>query len=211
MTLVMVLALGMGVGCGDDDRPPADAATDSAAADAATDASAVDAAVDAPEAPDAEVEDAGPTPDGGVDAAPEDGGAIDGGELMPCAEVFIPFTGPIPSMTLGATDDFDPPEHASCPFGRFTGPDRVYALIASLGAGTYEVIATPVEDDFNLMLYVVASCDADQCLAGTNLNGNGGAERVELVLDADEVVYVIIDTVISSSAGAFILEARKLD
>lgn len=202
---VALLALGL-LACGDDDTTP------DGGIDAGADAANGDAGDDDASTADGGDEDAGPVDGGPIDGGAVDGGPVDGGPpFMSCAEVFIPFTGPIPSMTIDATDDFDPPDHASCPFGRFTGPDRVYALVASLGAGTYEVIATPIQENFDLMLYVLATCDAEECLAGTRLNGPGEAERVQVALEADQVVYVVIDTLVESTPGAFVLVASKLD
>lgn len=200
VALVGVVGLGL-VGCGDDDMAPVDGGLDSGVDAGASDGgSETDAGEDAAAADAGD--DAGPT-DAGTDAGFDSG-------LMSCAIATIPFTGPIPAMTIDETDDFDPPDDDSCPFALTTGPDRVYALVASQGAGTYEITADPVMDEFDLMLYVLDACDATTCLAGTRLNGPGVAESVQLEMTADQVVYVVIDTMVESSPGALMLSARKL-
>ncbi|MCA9613566.1 MAG: hypothetical protein H6724_07090 [Sandaracinus sp.] len=202
MRFALVGALGLGlVGCGDDDTTPVDGGQDSGVDAGASDGgSETDAGEDAAAADAGD--DAGPT-DAGTDAGFDSG-------LMSCAIATIPFTGPIPAMTIDETDDFDPPDDDSCPFALATGPDRVYALVAGQGAGTYEVTADPTMDEFDLMLYVLDACDATTCLAGTRLNGPGVAESVQLEMTADQIVYVVIDTMAESGPGAFVLSARKL-
>ncbi|MCB9614847.1 MAG: hypothetical protein H6721_04950 [Sandaracinus sp.] len=205
MRFATLLALGSILsfaGCGDDDG--------------GTDAGpGFDAGLDAGESDSGLLVDAGN--DAAVDSGAEDAGASDAGTdagfdsgLMSCAIATIPFTGPIPAMTIDETDDFDPPDDDSCPFALATGPDRVYALVASQGAGTYEVTADPVMETFDLMLYVLDACEATTCLAGTRLNGPGDPESVQLAMEADQIVYVVIDTMAESGPGAFMLSARKL-
>ena len=140
--------------------------------------------------------------------AGSDAGSVDSG-LMSCAIATIPFTGPIPGMTIGETDDYDPPEGDGCPFARFSGPDRVYAFVASEGAGDYRVTVTPVSE-WDPFLYVLDACDATDCVDGTRLNGPGEADSVTLTLEADQVVYVVVDTEVASDPGAFMLLGEAL-
>ncbi len=218
--------LSLVLACGDDGAGPDAAARDAAAGDAAArDAAARDAARDAG-ASDAgrdagrdAATDAGRDASGASDASGAD--AMADGSLpfdatpMDCALATLRFTGgPLPQMTNGSGDDFNTGGGEGCPFPSVTGPDRAYALISELGAGTYRVRVEPVGGvAWDPIVYVRASCDATTCLAGSNLNGVGEPEQVDITLGEGEIVYVIVDTDITSGdpgGGPFTIAAQKL-
>lgn len=201
--LGLALLCAIGLGCGDDDG-----ATDAGHDAGSMDAGGNDAGDDAGSM-DAGGNDAGDDAgeDGGDDAG-EDGGPSDAGVdapmdsgLMSCAIATIPFTGPIPHAL--ETDQIDPPD-IGCVGTSASGPDRTYAFVASLGAGTYRI------DTLDPMIYVLESCDATECIDGTMLNGPGEAESLELELEADQVVYVVVDTEPASGGGPVQILGEKL-
>lgn len=196
---VLALIGAIGLGCGDDD------VTTDAGLDAGTDGGAMDAGLDASE-DDAGEDDAGE--DAGVDSGMDSGtdASFDSG-VMSCAIATIPFTGPIPQAL--EMDQRDPPD-LGCVGTSASGPDRTYAFVASLGAGTYRVTVTPFADTVDPMIYVLESCDATECLEGTMLNGVGEAESVEMVLEADQIVYVVVDSEPGNAGGPVQILGEKL-
>lgn len=196
---VLALIGAIGLGCGDDDVTTdagLDAGTDGGAMDAGLDAGEDDASLDAGE------EDAGV--DSGMDSGTD--ASFDSG-VMSCAIATIPFTGPIPQAL--EMDQRDPPD-LGCVGTSASGPDRTYAFVASLGAGTYRVTVTPFADTVDPMIYVLESCDATECLEGTMLNGVGEAESVEMVLEADQIVYVVVDSEPGNAGGPVQILGEKL-
>jgi len=196
---VLALIGAIGIGCGDDD------VTTDAGLDAGRDGGAMDAGLDAGE-DDAGL-DAGEE-EAGVDSGTDSGtdASFDSG-VMSCAIATIPFTGPIPQAL--EIDQRDPPD-LGCVGTSASGPDRTYAFVASLGAGTYRVTVTPFADTVDPMIYVLESCDATECLEGTMLNGVGEAESVEMVLEADQIVYVVVDSEPGNAGGPVQILGEKL-
>ena len=187
---VLALIGAIGIGCGDDD------VTTDAGLDAGRDGGAMGAGLDAGE------EEAGV--DSGTDSGTD--ASFDSG-VMSCAIATIPFTGPIPQAL--EIDQRDPPD-LGCVGTSASGPDRTYAFVASLGAGTYRVTVTPFADTVDPMIYVLESCDATECLEGTMLNGVGEAESVEMVLEADQIVYVVVDSEPGNAGGPVQILGEKL-
>ncbi len=220
--------LSVALACGDDgtsdaelpDASARDAASgDASVRDAATDAASFDASVADAGSSDSGT-DAGGSRDAATDGSPGEDAAADAGTPldatpMDCALATLRFTGgPLPQMTSGSGDDFDTGGGDGCPFPSVTGPDRAYALISELGAGTYRVRVEPVGGvSWDPIVYVRSSCDATDCLAGSNLNGTGEGEQVDVELADGEIVYVIVDTDITSGdpgGGPFTIAAEKL-
>ncbi len=192
---VLALIGAIGIGCGDDD-----VTTDAGVDAGGTDGGTMDAGLDAGE------DDAGE--DAGLDSGTDSGtdASFDSG-VMSCAIATIPFTGPIPQAL--EMDQRDPP-NLGCVGTSASGPDRTYAFVASLGAGTYRVTVTPFADTVDPMIYVLESCEATECLEGTMLNGVGEAESVEMVLEADQIVYVVVDSEPGNAGGPVQILGEKL-
>ncbi|MEM9072087.1 MAG: hypothetical protein AAGE52_26510 [Myxococcota bacterium] len=229
MRFLLILTLFV-VACGDDDSGADGAVTDSGADGAVTDSGEDSAVADSGEDTiDSSVVDGGDdgaVSDGAVRDAARDGAgsdaardaAMDTGEdalgfdadVMACAASTLRFESPLPQMTNGAGDDYDPVD--GCVGGFATGPDRVYALVPSLGPGTYRVVVTPVTDDWNPMIYVITDCTGDMCIDGTNFNGIGEADSLDVELEEGEVVYIVVDTALDGaiSGGAFTIAAERL-
>ncbi|MFK8000065.1 MAG: hypothetical protein AB8H86_10725 [Polyangiales bacterium] len=169
--------------------------------------------------PDGSVADSGSVDSGGSDSGSIDSGGLDSGGsdsggsdsgVMECASSTLRLTSPLPQMTTGSGDDYDPV--GGCVAGLATGPDRIYALVPVEGAGTYRVTVTPVTDDWNPMIYVVTDCSGEMCLDGTNLNGSGVADSLDIDIEDGEVLYVVVDTALSGNfeGGPFTLSTEKL-
>lgn len=140
----------------------------------------------------------------GDDDAADDGGAGDVGSDtggLACAIATVPVDQMIPTMTLGEADDYDPPDAASCMAGTSSGPDRVYGVEAT-DAGRYRITATPITPTFNVLLYVLETCDATLCLAGSDSGGPGAAETVELDLAAGQLAFIVLDTNVDDGDAA---------
>lgn len=225
MRAFLLVGLVAALACGDDDGGT-DAGADAGTADVgAMDAGGDDAGDDAggddaggdddAGADDAGADDAGDDAGADDDAGTDDAGADDASTdsgIMACAASTIRFDSPLPQMTNGAGDDFNP-SGDDCPFAIATGPDRVYALVPSLGTGTYRVTATPVADDWNPMIYTITDCTGDTCIDGSNLNGVGEADSMDIVIeDASTIVYVVVDTALTGeiNGGPFMLSAELL-
>ena len=215
MRALLCFGLVAALACGDDDGAT-DAGTDTSTSDVGTD----DAGGDDAGTDDAGGDDAGTDDAGGDDAGTDDAGPTDAAmdafdaDIMECAASTLRFESPLPQMTNGSGDDFDP-SGDDCPFAIGTGPDRVYALVPSLGVGTYRVTATPVGAlDWNPMIYTLTDCTGDTCLDGTNLNGVGEADSLDIVVDDDSVItYVVVDTALDGnpSGGPFMLATELLE
>lgn len=225
MRAFLLVGLVAALACGDDDGGT-DAGSDTGMADVgAMDAGGDDAGDDDAGSDDAGGDDAGGDDAGGDDAGADDAGADDAGTddagaddaggdsgIMACAASTIRFDSPLPQMTNGSGDDFNP-SGDDCPFAIATGPDRVYALVPSLGVGTYRVTATPVADDWNPMIYTITDCTGDMCIDGSNLNGVGEADSMDIVIeDESTIVYVVVDTALTGdiNGGPFMLSAELL-
>lgn len=207
------MGLVVALGCGDDDGAT-DAGADTSTSDVGTTDAGEDAGGDDAGGDDAGADDAGGD-DAGDDAGDDDAGPMDAGsdaDLMECAASTIRFESPLPQMTNGSGDDFNP-SGDDCPFAIATGPDRAYALVPSLGTGTYRVTVTPVTDDWNPMIYTIADCTGEVCIDGSNLNGVDAADSMDIVIDdAEEIVYVVVDTALTGNpaGGPFTLSAELL-
>jgi hypothetical protein len=118
--------------------------------------------------------------------------------------------------TTAANDDYVVfPE--VCPGGPAFGlagdeaPDVVYEVAVS-SAGKYEITASP-EATFDLLLSVRESCPgtSQQCLAGADAGGFGESESVEVVLEASQSVFILIDGASPGESGEFGLAVQKVE
>lgn len=202
--------------CGDD-AVETDAGVDGGAVDAGVDGGPIDdggpsdgGPLDSgPDEPDAGPVDAGADDAGPADAGfceGYDAGMMDAGQDISCGLSIIwpPFdacpTEPHPANTIPgmtsdpatATDVHDPSGDL-CPTVLDSGLERVYYIQPGI-TGRYRVTLTPLEASYDAVLYLLASCESTECLAGANDNGPGEAEVVEIDMVAGEIALVVADT-----------------
>jgi len=187
------------VACGDDDRVPTDAAP--------RDLGTVDGGGPADAATG---EDAATADDGGAtsDAGAEDGGtetadsgpAEDGGPPADCVDGPLSLDSERSATTIGGPENRDP-DGDDCVAGFATGPERVFSFTAP-DADDYRVTVTPTNATFDPMIYVQLSCDDSVvCIAGSNLNDEGTADRTTMTLSAGETALITVDTDLGSDIG----------
>ena len=148
----------------------------------------------------------------------DDGACVVLAENDTCADpatiVSLPYSAS--GNTTAASDEYVVfPE--VCPGGPAFGlvgedaPDVVYELSVS-SAGKYAITADP-EDGYDLLLSVRAACpgNSQQCLAGANTGAAGDVETVEVVLQAGQNVYIIVDGVAPGEGGEFTLDIAPVE
>lgn len=96
--------------------------------------------------------------------------------------------------TLDMTNAYDPSMDAehNCVGTNFSDKDRVYVVSPDEDT-TYKVRVEPISSNFDPMIYVRTDCDADACIAGTQL--------ISLTFDAPggQDSFIIVDGFIGTS------------
>lgn len=110
------------------------------------------------------------------------------------------------ATTVGVANDLDP--GAGCAPG--LGPDVVYSFTPS-ASDTYTVGATPLDQSFDMSLYVVTDCadPGGSCVAGSNARGFGRGESVSADLNAGTRYFIVIDSPQAAGQGGFSFSLRR--
>ena len=160
---------------------------------------------------DAGMMDAGPGDAGTMDAGPGDAGTMDagtptlnGGDTCAMAPD-VTAGGTYLGTTVGAQDYYGLglQTNAGCPSGGAASGSDVTYLLNPLSTTQYSVTVTPLNQQYDPLLYVQASaCGAGGCLGGTTLNGVGQPESVTFTVPGGTSAYIIVDGELGTS-GSF--------
>jgi hypothetical protein len=111
------------------------------------------------------------------------------------------------STTDGAANDLDPGP-GGCTAG--LGPDVVYSFTPTV-TGSYTIGVTPLDQGFDISLYVVTDCadPAGSCVAGTNAQGFNRGESLSVTLNAGTQYFVVVDSPSQNGSGSFHFSLRR--
>ncbi len=101
--------------------------------------------------------------------------------------------------TIGASNDID--IGSECTGSSTAGPDVVYAV--DLEAGWNLTVTVTPEEGFAPSLYVLESCDAEECLVGADEWFVSKPEQVSLEAQWDGRYYIVVDSWNEGEAGRF--------
>ncbi len=106
----------------------------------------------------------------------------------------------------GTIDDYYPDYNntRACTGYTSSGADGVYVVSGNAG----DIVKATVAAPFDVALYAAEDCDqlAFSCLVGDDNGGRGTTEEIEFRLASTDPVYIVVDTISSSSSGDFTLD-----
>ena len=103
----------------------------------------------------------------------------------------LPYTND--DSTVNATNDYDPGNNGCAGGWQQQGPDVVYNLTVQESKYIQAIILP--ESTYDASLYVITDCDnpVESCIAGADMNLEGGQESVIFYAEANVTYYIICD------------------